>query len=122
MTTTKNTILIAEDDDSISEVMQIILREEGYKVFRAKDEEGFFAALHDELPALIFLDIRLGGDSGEDIANRLKKTAATRSIPLILVSADSETETIAKSVGANGYLSKPFEIDTLLETVKKNLS
>jgi CheY-like chemotaxis protein len=116
---TSKTILIAEDDDSIIEVMKIILEEEGYFVTMAKKRDAIGKEITKKRPDLIFLDVNLGGENGEEIARELRGNEATKSLPLVMLSADNETETIAKKVKADGFLLKPFEIDSLIKTVEK---
>lgn len=115
-------ILVAEDDENISEIMKIILEEEGYTVETAKKQGEIESSIKKRLPHLIFLDVRLGGESGEEIALSLKSNPRTAAIPLIIVSADQETKQIASRVGANGFLLKPFDITVLSQLVKDTLS
>ncbi len=114
-------ILLAEDDRSISEVMQIILEDEGYSVTHARNKIEITNALKKMLPDLIFLDIRLGGEDGEQIASELRTGTETSSIPLLILSADSKTENIAARVGADGYLLKPFDMDELIAITRRYL-
>jgi DNA-binding response OmpR family regulator len=114
-------ILLAEDDTSIIEVMTIILESEGYVVSKAQEREAVIHALEEKIPDLIFLDINLGGESGEEIARELKGRAETDGIALVMLSADDKTQEIAKRVHADGFLLKPFDIDTLIATVRKYL-
>ena len=113
------TILIAEDDTSIVEVMKIILEEEGYRVMVAKKKDAIAKEIKKQRPDLIFLDINLGGESGEEIALELRDDAKTQSFPIVMLSADNETEAIARKVKADGFLLKPFEIESLIKTVRK---
>lgn len=116
------TILVAEDDSGIIDVMKIILQDEGYNVVAAKNESEITKIIERILPNLIFLDIRLGGENGSQIARKLRTEEKTAAIPLIIVSGDSQTEAIAKEVNASSYLAKPFDIQVLLSVVKKYIS
>src|SRR5690606_14963715 len=109
------------DDRSISEVMQIILENEGYTVTKARNKVEITTAVKDKLPDLIFLDIRLGGEDGEQIASELRTGNDTSSVPLLLLSADSDTKRIADRVGADGYLLKPFDMDDLISIAHQYL-
>lgn len=116
------TILIAEDDAGIIDVMKIILEQEGYRVATAKNKAEVDSALQKTLPNLIFLDIRLGGENGAEIAKELRTEKKTAGVPLIIVSGDSQAEEIARKVNATGYLSKPFDITTLLSLISTHIT
>jgi DNA-binding response OmpR family regulator len=119
--TLTKTILIAEDDEGIIEVMRIILEQEGYRVVSANSKNAIQNTLAKTVPDLMFLDIRLGGDSGEEIGDAIRSRDRTKHVPLIILSADSEAENITKKIGASGFLLKPFDIDSLVKTVKKHI-
>lgn len=118
MTQVKRTILIAEDDDAILEVLRSILEGEGYQVICPKTEREVDKAIRKEQPLLIILDIWLSGHDGGKIAEKLKGKKETRDIPIVIMSANNETQEITKAVGADGFLLKPFTIDELLDVVK----
>jgi len=113
----KKLILIAEDDKAIVEVMQIILTEAGYDTLTLKTGEKVHATVSKKRPQLLLLDIWLSGEDGAEIAKKLKVDEGTKDIPVVMISANTETEQIAKSVGADGFLRKPFDIDDFLRTV-----
>lgn len=115
------TILVAEDDRSILEVVKIILEQEDYKTLFADKEEQIFQHIKENIPDLILLDIWLGGSNGGKIAKKIKSEKQTKHIPIIMISANNETEKIAKESGAEDFLLKPFNIDDLLQKVKKNV-
>ncbi len=69
----------------------------------------------------MLLDIWLGGSDGGKIAKTVKSNKQTKHIPVIMISANNETEKITKEAGADDYLLKPFNIDDLLHIVRKHL-
>lgn len=115
-------ILLGEDDKAIVDIVKIILEGEGYSVSEAKNETEVLKLAETSTPQLILLDIGLAGSDGAQVARKLKQKDSTKNIPLIMVSADSATETIAKKVGADGFLLKPFEVDDLIKTARQYLS
>ncbi len=115
----KKKILIAEDDRAIVEVVTIILENEGYEVFTADQRKTIHDIILHNNPHLILLDIWLFGEDGGQLAKEIKSKEATKDIPLILMSANNETEKITKEVGADDFLLKPFDIDDLLRIVRK---
>lgn len=114
-------ILIAEDDEAILEVIKSILEGEGYRTYSPRTEREIYEVVDNEFPELIFLDIWLAGHDGGKIAKVLKGKEQTSKIPVIIMSANNETEEIAEQVGADGFLLKPFTIDELLQVVRKYL-
>lgn len=115
----RQNILVADDDPGILEVIKIILEENGFKVIPVSDGHLILKTIKDTKPDLILLDIWMSGTDGRKIATIIKKQNVTKHIPILIISALSEIEDIAKSVGADGYISKPFDIDEFLSTIKK---
>lgn len=114
-------ILVGEDDQSILEVIKIILEGEGFEIFAASDQENLHKLVNNHIPDLILLDIWLSGQDGGQIAKKLKSTNHTKHIPIILISANNETPKIAEEAGVEDFILKPFDIDDLLNLVKKYL-
>lgn len=115
----KKKVLIAEDDKAIIEVVKIILENEGYEVLTADQGEIVHKTIAQHNPDVILLDIWLYGEDGGQIAKEIKAKTKTKHIPIVLMSANNETEKITKEVGANDFLLKPFNIDDLLYIVRK---
>ncbi len=113
-------ILIAEDDEAILEVLRIILENEGYKIIATDTDHGIKKAIKETPPDLMLLDIWLSGYDGGKIAKEMKIDKDTKHIPIIMLSANNDTEKIAKEVGAEGFLQKPFDIADLLAIVHKH--
>ncbi|MEX1997447.1 MAG: response regulator [Candidatus Andersenbacteria bacterium] len=113
-------IVVADDDPAIVDAIRLILEDEGYSVRIVTDGKEI-SNLHTDLPDLILLDIWMSGRDGREIAQQLKAHAATKNLPIIVISAHRETKKIARAINADGFLLKPFEIEALLRTVKKHL-
>lgn len=107
------TILVAEDDSAIIDALSLILGAEGYEVLTAKNKDQIFEQL-EKNPDIILLDIRLSGSDGGEICTEIKQHKKLAQIPVLLMSANPDIESIAKEVGANGYIRKPFEMSQLL--------
>jgi CheY-like chemotaxis protein len=106
-------ILIAEDDPDIGDMVQLILEEAGYEVELQADGQ-VVQEMQEPFPDLLFLDIRLAGTDGWTICRQLKGNPATHHIPIILLSAQSGIQNIARDAGAETFLAKPFEMEELL--------
>lgn len=112
----KKKILVADDNPAILDALKIMLEEAGYEV--ETTEDGATAKnMKQPLPDLLLLDIWMSGVDGRDICKHLKIDAATKHIPIIMVSATKNIEQIAKDSGADGFIAKPFQMDHLLATV-----
>src|SRR6185369_793835 len=119
MTNRKKKILIADDDMGILEMLQMMLEDEGYAVETTFNGKKTVEEVKNHLPDVILLDIWMSGVDGRTICKKLKSQPATKHIPIIMCSANKDTETIAKESGADDFISKPFEIDTLLTMIKR---
>jgi len=115
----KKKILVAEDDKAIIDVVKIILEDEGYQVFTADQGKVVHKIVTLNKPDMILMDIWLYGEDGGKITKQLKANERTKNIPLVLMSANNETEKITKEVSADDFLLKPFTIEDLLRIVRK---
>lgn len=118
--TTAKKILVSDDDLAILDAIRMILEDEGYEVTTQPEGQKLYD-LKGELPDLILLDVWMSGVDGRDICKYLKSKEETKHIPIIMISANNSTERIATEAGANGFITKPFELTRLLATVKKHL-
>lgn len=117
----KKRILVIDDDYGILEVIKIILEEQDYSVDIASDKASVSFCFAKKIPDLIILDIWMSGIDGQRITRKLKKEKLTSKIPVIMVSANQNTEQIAKESGADNFLSKPFNIADLTALVNSYL-
>lgn len=115
----KKRIIICEDDQGILELLKEILEEKGFQVKALTGGKGIQKKILEFLPDLILLDLWMPGMNGKEIIKILKKDDNTKNIPIIIVSALNETEAVAKNYGVEAYITKPFDIDNLLKTVRK---
>jgi DNA-binding response OmpR family regulator len=114
-------ILIADDDTAILEATKLLLEYEGYEVDTVSDGETVLQ-LQPDFPGIILLDIWLSGTNGGEIAKQLKSAHMTKHIPIIMFSANRDIEKISRLAGADDFLIKPFELNDLLEKIKKYLT
>lgn len=114
----KKKILVADDDSGIVDAMQILLEDEGYEVIVTMDGESI-TKMYEQKPDLLFLDIWMSGINGSTICQRLKSNEETKRVPVVMFSANRDTEQIAMQCGADGFLAKPFDIKELLAIVDK---
>lgn len=113
-------ILVVDDDESITEVIQIVLEGEGYEIEISFDGSSI-PDFPNGLPDLILLDILLQSKDGRKICQQLKRDPKTSHIPVIVLSAHSDASQLANDCGADDLIEKPFDVDVLINTVEKNL-
>jgi DNA-binding response OmpR family regulator len=117
----KKKILIVDDERDILKALMIRLQANGYEVVTAFDgAQGVFMA-HKEKPDLIILDIRMPAGDGFSVAERLKSSTHTFTIPVIFLTGSPETsaEEKAMALGARFYIKKPYDPEELLDAVKR---
>lgn len=115
-------VLICEDDLSITEVMKIVLESKDYDVKVLYDGTEIISEVKNFAPHVILLDIWLPGIDGRDIIKILRQNSNSTSIPIIVMSALSDIESIAEQSRADAYLAKPFKTSDLLTVVEKNIT
>lgn len=116
---TKKKILVVDDDLAILDVLTIMLEDEGYEVevsHDGKTEE----SVEKFAPDLILLDIWMSGVDGRIICKALKSKKTTKHIPVIMVSANKNVKKISQDAGADGFLSKPFEMKELFSIITEH--
>ena len=116
-------ILIADDDKSVAECMEILLGLSGYDVLVAFDGQEAVKKARSVVPDLILMDMVMPKLSGFDACKIIKKDPALRHIPVIALTSLSQMGDIEKAytAGADDYQHKPFDNAHLLEKVEKFL-
>ena len=114
-------ILVAEDDDGISDIFKIIFEEAGY-ITDIKTNGADLLKNNFEIPDLFLIDKNLPGPNGLDICLFLKSQKLTSHIPVILISAAPDIGSLSREVRADGYVKKPFDITQLLNTVRYHIN
>lgn len=110
-------ILIADDDTAIIELLEANFGAEGWETFSAFNGDETIKLIHEKNPDLVILDIGMPGISGVEICRHI---AAVSTIPVIMLTGrrDEETRSKCLSLGAEGYVTKPFRPKQLVEEVK----
>ncbi len=118
----KFNILVVDDTETNVTILVEALSSE-YEVSVAMDGESALELARQELPDLILLDIMMPGMDGYQVCEVLKEKEQTRGIPVIFLTAKTETEDIVRgfSLGAVDYVAKPFQIPELLARVRTHL-
>ncbi|MEE8806829.1 MAG: response regulator transcription factor [Lactimicrobium sp.] len=113
-------IYCVEDDASIREIEIYTLKSTGFAAKGFETAADFFAALHNEKPDLILLDIMLPDEDGTQVLKKLKKDPVTRDIPVIMASAKgTEYDKVqGLDTGADDYLAKPFGMMEMVSRIR----
>ena len=113
-------IYCVEDEKNIRELLIYTLETTGFSAKGMADSKELRAALKEELPDLILLDIMLPGEDGYRILDRLKASQETRNIPVIMVTAkEAEYDKVrGLEAGADDYITKPFGMMEFVARVK----
>jgi len=116
-------VLVIEDEPSQLELLSYNLGVEGYQVFKADTGEEGLLILQETDIDLVLLDWMLPETSGIEICRRIKRAKATRTIPVIMLTARGEEEDKVRGLdtGANDYIVKPYSIKELLARVRAAL-
>ncbi len=113
-------VLVVDDDPALAEMLQIVLRHEGYEPFWSASGSKAMSAFHSCEPDLVLLDVMLPGRSGIDVCRDIR---AISGVPIIMLTAKSDTTDVVHGLeaGADDYVSKPFRAKELLARVRTRL-
>ncbi|MBC8470848.1 MAG: response regulator [Planctomycetes bacterium] len=117
-------ILIVEDDSKTVKLLRDMLQAQSYRVIEATDGREAIELATGQKPDLITMDFQLPVMNGLDATRALKANPVTKNIPIIAITASAMKgqDQIALEAGCDAYISKPFNMDILLETIKKHLA
>lgn len=117
---TKPYALIVEDEPALVELIKYNLIKEGYEVTVANDGEEALLTIDERQPDIVLLDWMLPKLAGIEVARRIRSKAATRNLPIIMLTARAEeTDRIrGLDVGADDYMTKPFSMSELTARIR----
>lgn len=120
----KQTILVVDDEPGIRLYLKRLLGDAGFAVETAADGDEALAAIQASRPDLVILDVMVGGRDGYEICEAIKRGPASAGIKVVMLSAKSRAIEIEKgmAMGADAYLTKPFSMDELRDTVRRLLN
>lgn len=115
--------MIVEDEPVMNDLVSEILRFHGFEVASVLNGENALAACREQLPEAMLLDIMLPGISGYEVCREMKAARRTNLVPVImLTSLDRRDDHVhGIRVGADAYVTKPFEPDTLIEVLRETI-
>ena len=114
-------VLIVDDDERLRQYVRANLELEGYSVREAGSAEDGLAALEEQAPDLILLDVMMPQVDGWEMLRRVQERHGIGSIPVIMFSGKVESASEAEARGAHGFIGKPFDPQQLIESTKQLL-
>jgi CheY-like chemotaxis protein len=122
-TSTKKTLIIADDEPTIRLLVSSILGK-SYNMVAVVNGQELLDTVSQNKPDLILMDIMMPTMDGYSACASLKKDPETADIPVVMLTGVGHdlNKVLAKQIGADGYITKPFESQDLQDTVKKHLA
>ena len=116
---TRKRIFVVDDDAFVRGALKTLLRSAGYDVQAFESAEEFLADTAEDQKGVLILDVSMPGMSGLELQKRLDDTG--RKLPIIFITAyeDARARKLALEAGAEEFLQKPFEDETLLDAVQQ---
>lgn len=117
------TILVADDDDAICQLVEVNLKLEGFDVVTASDGEEALRLVYERMPSLVLLDVMMPKLDGFEVCERIRADGRTRQINIIMLTAKSLSadKIVGLTAGADDYVLKPFDPMELVARVRSNL-
>lgn len=113
-------VLIVDDDAALSEMLQIVLHQEGFRTVRAASGDAALAEFHRSRPDLVLLDLMLPGMDGVDVCRHLRQHSG---VPIVMLTAKSDTADVVAGLeaGADDYVAKPCKTQELVARIRTRL-
>lgn len=112
------TVLLLEDDDSVRELIKVLLGTEGYSIVEARNGRDGLAKAEELHPDLMILDLMMPGVDGERVLEAMREHASLSKVPVLVVSGKYESlETLREQIGEENIFPKPFEPTRMLDRI-----
>ena len=117
---TRGRILVVDDDASLSEMLSLVLRQEGFESRLVDRGDDALAAFHDYKPDLVLLDLMLPGKDGIDVCKEIR---AESGLPIVMLTAKGDTIDVVLGLesGADDYIVKPFKPKELIARIRARI-
>jgi DNA-binding response OmpR family regulator len=117
----RKVVLVLEDHASVGGLIAALLRQEGYRAVRAWDPQEALRLARGRAPDLVLLDFNLAYPDGLEVLKQVRANEATRRAPIVVVSGGTLTLSEEDAALVDGIVQKPFDIDMMLNAVRKAL-
>lgn len=115
-------IMICDDDSGILEVLEMMLEMEGFSVSTEKNSTNLLKEIAIVKPDLLLMDLWMPVLSGDQLLKTIRTTTEFQKLPVIIFSASVDGSEIAKNAGADDFIAKPFDMDNVVDTIRKVLN
>ena len=117
-------VLIVDDNPTNLKLVSYLVKSHGHDVATASDAEAALDSIADQRPTLILMDLQLPGIDGLELTRRLKADPATRSIPIIALTAYAMKGDLEKALaaGCDDYVTKPIDTRTLPDVIARHVA
>jgi two-component system, OmpR family, response regulator len=114
-------VLIAEDEPSILESLDFILRRAGWSIASVTDGDAVLAALRRDRPKVLVLDVMLPRRSGFDVLKQVRADDALRTMPVLILTAKGQAQDrrVAEELGADAFITKPYANADVVDEVRR---
>ncbi|HEU5248744.1 MAG TPA: PAS domain S-box protein [Thermoanaerobaculia bacterium] len=118
--TSRARVLVIDDDPTSREALAVLLGDEGYEVRGASGGEEGLAALDDDTPDVLLLDMMMPGMDGLEVIRKIRNDPVRRGLPIVALTGDVTRERLQNvlDAGADQFVAKPFRIPALLEAIR----
>jgi CheY-like chemotaxis protein len=120
-TSNSKAILVVDDDQDLLDLLAFVLSSEGYDVMTASDGREALDIVEDKMPNLILLDMKMPVMDGWKFAAAFH-ARYDEITPIVVVTAAENAEKRAGEIGASGWISKPFDVGSLVRVVRQQLT
>jgi CheY-like chemotaxis protein len=110
-------VLVVDDDPGIRQVIELVLRDEGFEVRTAANGRQALDRIAEHRPALVLLDLQMPVMTGWEVLTELRNANVT--VPVVFMTAGYRAKTEAERHHADGYVAKPFDLTEILDTVER---
>lgn len=115
-------ILVVDDDAPILLLMRSLLREFGFEPVAVSSGEEAIAEARKRTPDLILLDRNMPGMSGDEVVRAMRSEDSLSLVPILILSGEPIDPDEIRRLGATGHVLKPFDVPTLVETIRGHVS
>ncbi|MCL5265058.1 MAG: response regulator [Chloroflexi bacterium] len=112
-------VLVVDDDATIVDFVTLFLESEGFAVGKASNGEEAIERVKRDRPDLVLLDVMMPVMDGVICCQTLKNDPSTQHLPVVMMSAQENLRGRMLTLGADDYLEKPFDVDTLLDIIER---
>ena len=117
----RKVVLVVEDHASVGGLIAALLRQEGYRAVRAWDSQEALRLARGRTPDLVLLDLNLAYPDGVDLLKQVRTNEATRKAPIVVVAGGNLALSAEDAALVDEVVQKPFDIDLMLNAVRKAL-